>query len=69
MLLLSLVLGGGNTALFAAMVFALGLTPAVIIRAQVQSLNKREFIEAARVGGMHQPQTVITHTVPNCPSV
>ena len=48
----SLLLGGGNLALFAAIVFTLWLTPAVIVRAQAQSLAKREFIEAARAGGM-----------------
>ncbi len=50
-ILLSLLFGGGNVALFAAIVFTLWLTPAVIVRAQAQSLAKREFIEAARAGG------------------
>lgn len=68
-ILLSLVLGGGTTALFAAIVFTLWLTPAVIVRAQAQSLAKREFIEAARAGGMTAPQIVIEHIVPNCMSV
>jgi oligopeptide transport system permease protein len=68
-ILLSLVFGGGTTALFAAIVFTLWLTPAVIVRAQAQSLAKREFIEAARAGGMTAPQIVIEHIVPNCMSV
>lgn len=68
-ILLSLVFGGGTTALFAAIVFTLWLTPAVIVRAQAQSLAKREFIEAARAGGMTAPQIVIEHVVPNCMSV
>ena len=68
-ILLSLVLGGGTTALFSAIVFTLWLTPAVIVRAQAQSLAKREFIEAARAGGMTAPQIVATHIVPNCLSV
>lgn len=68
-ILLSLVLGGGNFALFAAIVFTLWLTPAVIVRAQAQSLAKREFIEAARAGGMTPRQIVLEHIVPNCAGV
>jgi len=68
-ILLSLMLGGGNLALFAAIVFTLWLTPAVIVRAQAQSLASRPFIEAARAGGMRDRQIVIGHIVPNCLSV
>ncbi len=68
-ILLSLLFGGGNIALFAAIVFTLWLTPAVIVRAQAQSLAKREFIEAARAGGMTGTGIVLTHIVPNCLSV
>ena len=68
-ILLSLLFGGGNIALFAAIVFTLWLTPAVIVRAQAQSLAKREFIEAARAGGMRPWQIVLEHIVPNCASV
>ena len=45
-ILLSLLFGGGNVALFAAIVFTLWLTPAVIVRAQAQSLAQREFVQA-----------------------
>lgn len=68
-ILLSLLLGGGNFALFAAIVFTLWLTPAVIVRAQAQSLSRREFVEAARAGGMKSWQIVLGHIVPNCISV
>ena len=68
-ILLSLLLGGGNSALFAAIVFTLWLTPAVIVRAQAQSLAKREFIEAARAGGMAPWAIVTGHIVPNCANV
>ena len=68
-ILLSLLFGGGNLALFAAIVFTLWLTPAVIVRAQAQSLARREFIEAARAGGMTGWQIVREHIVPNCASV
>ena len=64
-ILLSLLLGGGNLALFAAIVFTLWLTPAVIVRALAQSLARREFVEAARAGGMTATQIVLTHIVPN----
>lgn len=68
-ILLSLLFGGGNMALFAAIVFTLWLTPAVIVRAQAQSLTAREFVEAARAGGMTGWQIVVTHIVPNCMAV
>ena len=68
-ILLGLLFGGGTMALFAAIVFTLWLTPAVIVRAQAQSLSKRAFIEAARAGGMTSWQIVWGHIVPNCVSV
>jgi oligopeptide transport system permease protein len=68
-ILLSLLFGGGNIALFMAIVFTLWLTPAVIVRAQAQALAKREFIEAARAAGMTTRQIVIEHIVPNCISL
>jgi oligopeptide transport system permease protein len=64
-ILLSMLFGGGNIALFAAIVFTLWLTPAVIVRAQAQSLASREFVEAARASGMTNRQIIITHIVPN----
>lgn len=68
-ILLSLLFGGGNLALFAAIVFTLWLTPAVIVRAQAQSLARREFVEAARARGMTPARIVVGHIVPNCISV
>lgn len=68
-ILLSLLFGGGNISLFAAIVFTLWLTPAVIVRAQAQSLAQREFIQAARAGGMTGGRIVLQHIVPNCVSV
>lgn len=64
-ILLSLLFGGGNLALFAAIVFTLWLTPAVIVRGQAQALARREFVEAARAGGMTDLQIILTHIVPN----
>ena len=68
-ILLSLLFGGGNVALFVAIVCTLWLTPAVIVRAQAQSLARREFVEAARAGGMRPASIVAVHIVPNCLSV
>lgn len=68
-ILLNILLGGGNIALFAAIVFTLWLTPAVIVRAQAQALARREFIEAARATGMTSRQIVLEHIVPNCVSL
>lgn len=68
-ILLSLLFGGGNVALFAAIVFTLWLTPAVIVRARAHSLARREFVEAARAGGMTPIAIVLEHIVPNCASV
>lgn len=68
-ILLSLLFGGGNLALFAAIVFTLWLTPAVVVRAQAQGLARKEFIEAARAGGMTGRQIVFEHIVPNSLSV
>lgn len=68
-ILLSLLFGGGNIALFAAIVFTLWLTPAVIVRSQAEGLSRREFIEAAQAGGMRPAGIVLRHIVPNCFSV
>jgi oligopeptide transport system permease protein len=64
-ILLSLLFGGGTLALFAAIVFTLWLTPAVIVRAQAEGLARREFVEAARAGGMTSAGIVLRHIVPN----
>ncbi len=68
-ILLSLLFGGGNVALFAAIVFTLWLTPAVVVRAQAQGLARKEFVEAARAGGMTGRHIVLEHIVPNSLSV
>ncbi len=64
-ILLNLLFGGGNVALFLAIIFTLWLTPAVIVRAQAQALSRREFVEAARAGGMTGRRIVFEHIVPN----
>lgn len=58
-------LGRSNASLFIAVVVALWLTPAVIARGQAVSLRHREFIEAARAGGMSNWQIITQHIAPN----
>jgi oligopeptide transport system permease protein len=58
-----------NASLFVAVVFTLWLTPAVIARGQAVGLRNREFIEAARAGGMTSRQIILQHIAPNSVNV
>jgi len=58
-----------NFSLFIAVVFTLWLTPAVIARGQAVALRNREFIEAARAGGMNTWQIILQHVAPNSMNV
>ncbi len=58
-------LGMRNLSLFIAVVVTLWLTPAVIARGQAVSLRNREFVEAARAGGMSSWQIIWQHVAPN----
>jgi oligopeptide transport system permease protein len=51
--------------LFISIVVVLWLTPAVIARGQGVSLRHREFVDAARAGGMTEWQIILQHIVPN----
>lgn len=64
-IVINVVLGRSNFSLFIAVVVALWLTPAVIARGQAVSLRHREFIEAARAGGMSNWQIITQHIAPN----
>jgi oligopeptide transport system permease protein len=64
-ILINVMLGKNNTSLFIAVVVTLWLTPAVIARGQAVSLRNREFIEAARAGGMNSFQIIVHHIAPN----
>jgi oligopeptide transport system permease protein len=55
--------------LFISLVIVLWLTPAVIARGQAVSLRHREFVDAARAGGMTEWQIIRQHIVPNCLNV
>jgi len=68
-ILISMALGRGSTAVIIAVVLSLWLTPSRIVRAQAIALRHREFIEAARAGGMTKRQIVLKHIIPNCVGV
>jgi oligopeptide transport system permease protein len=63
------LLGMKNVSLFIAVVVTLWLTPAVIARGQAVSLRNREFVEAARAGGMSSWQIICQHVAPNSVNV
>jgi oligopeptide transport system permease protein len=63
--LINIVFGRTVIGLFASIVVVLWLTPAVIARGQAVSLRHREFVDAARAGGMTEWQIIRHHIVPN----
>ena len=63
--LINLVAGRTVMGLFISIVVVLWLTPAVIARGQAVSLRHREFVDAARAGGMTEWQIIRQHIVPN----
>jgi len=67
--LINLVVGRTITGLFVSIVVVLWLTPAVIARGQAVSLRHREFVDAARAGGMTEWQIIRQHIVPNTMNV
>lgn len=68
-IMINVCLGKNNFTLFVAVVVTLWLTPGVIARGQAASLRKREFIEAARAGGMTSWQIIRDHVAPNSVNV
>ena len=67
--LINLVVGRTIMGLFVSIVVVLWLTPAVIARGQAVSLRHREFVDAARAGGMTEWQIIRQHIVPNSMNV
>ena len=63
--LINLLVGRTVMGLFVSIVVVLWLTPAVIARGQAVSLRHREFVDAARAGGMTEWQIIRHHIVPN----
>ncbi len=68
-ILINLMLGRTNASLFLAVVIGLWLTPSIIARSQAVSLRNREFIYAARAGGMSSAQIIVQHVIPNSVNV
>jgi oligopeptide transport system permease protein len=64
-IMLTMVMGRGLSAIFIAIGALLWLTIAVIVRGQTLSLKQKEFIEAARAGGMRPLSIVRQHIVLN----
>jgi oligopeptide transport system permease protein len=64
-IMLTMLLGRGISAIFVALGAILWLTIAVIARGQALSLKQKEFIEAARAGGGQPLGIVWRHIVPN----
>jgi oligopeptide transport system permease protein len=67
--LINLWAGRNLSGLFISIVAVLWLTPAVIARGQAVSLRHREFVDAARAGGMTEWQIILHHIVPNSMNV
>jgi oligopeptide transport system permease protein len=65
-ILISVAMGRGKEAVIVAVMLTLWLTPSRIVRAQAITLRNREFIEAARAGGMSRLAIVLRHIMPNC---
>jgi oligopeptide transport system permease protein len=63
--LINIVVGRTVVGLFVSIAIVLWLTPAVIARGQAVSLRHREFVDAARAGGMTETQIILRHIVPN----
>jgi oligopeptide transport system permease protein len=63
--LINILVGRTTGGLFVSIVVVLWLTPAVIARGQAVSLRHREFVDAARAGGMTEGQIILHHIVPN----
>ncbi|HVJ54617.1 MAG TPA: ABC transporter permease subunit [Aliidongia sp.] len=64
-IMLTMLLGRGMLAIFIAIGSLIWLTIAVIVRGQTLSLKQKEFIEAARAGGMRSLTIVRRHIIPN----
>jgi oligopeptide transport system permease protein len=64
-ILLTMLTGRGILAIFVAIGVVSWLTIAVIVRGQALSIKQKEFIEAARAGGMKPFTIVRRHIVPN----
>ncbi len=64
-ILILVVAGRSFTTLFIALGSVSWLTMSRIVRAQTLALKNREFIEAARAGGVSELMIVVRHIIPN----
>lgn len=64
-IIILVVVGRSFTALFLALGAVSWLTMARIVRAQTLALKNREFIEAARAGGVSEVMIIVRHILPN----
>jgi oligopeptide transport system permease protein len=64
-IMLTVLYGRSVVTLFLAIGAVQWLTIAVIVRGQTMSLKGREFIEAARAGGMRDAAIIFKHIIPN----
>jgi oligopeptide transport system permease protein len=64
-ILLTFLFGRSLVSLLIAIGAVYWLTIAVIVRGETLSLKRKEFIEAARAGGMGTPAIILRHIVPN----
>jgi oligopeptide transport system permease protein len=64
-IMLTMLFGRGFLSIFIAIGAVFWLTVSVIVRGQTLGLKQKEFIEAARAGGMRPFEIVLRHIVPN----
>lgn len=64
-ILILVVAGRSFTSLFIALGAVSWLTMARVVRAQTLALKNREFIEAARAGGVSEWMIIVRHVLPN----
>ena len=64
-ILILVVFGRSFTTLFIALGSVSWLTMSRIVRAQTLALKNREFIEAARAGGVSEVMIIVRHIMPN----
>jgi len=64
-ILILVVVGRSFTALFVALGAVSWLTMSRIVRSQTLALKSREFIEAARAGGVSEGMIIVRHILPN----
>ncbi|MEA2780655.1 MAG: oligopeptide transport system permease protein [Rhodospirillaceae bacterium] len=65
-IMLTVVFGRNITLIYIAIGAVTWLDMARIVRGQTMSLKRREFVEAARAGGVRTSTIIFRHIIPNC---